>query len=43
VTEEMGSVFSCLVLEWIVVYGLVVGECVLKGGMGKEGLVGLLR
>ncbi len=42
-TEEMGSVLSCLVVEWIVVYGLVAGKCVLKGGMGKEGLVGLLR
>ncbi len=38
-TEEMGSVLSCLVAEWIVVYGLVVGECVLKRGMDKEGLV----
>ena len=40
--EEMGSVLSCRVVEGIVVYGLV-GKCGLKGGMGKEGLVELLR
>ncbi len=40
-TDEMGSVWSCLVAEWIVVCEFVVGECVLKAEMDKEGLGGL--
>ena len=42
-TDETGSVWSCLVAEWSVVKGLVVEECVLKRWMDKEVLVGLLR
>jgi hypothetical protein len=43
VTDEKGLVWSCLVAEWSVVYGLVVEEYVLKKGMDKEVLVGLPR
>lgn len=42
-TDENELVWSCLVAEWSVVYVLVVEECVLKRGMDKEVLVGLLR